>query len=195
MFDQFEFSCEFFETQEAVDLAILKRVAAAGCRLCGGRLDRGDYPRKPRGGAIGAAAEGPTRRFSLCCREEGCRKRSTPPSVRFLGRRVYVGAVVLVASVIALVSMKAAEAGRRTGIVPRTLRRWGAWWQGSFTKTAAFVEIASRLVPAPARSRFPASILERLSGTPSARVETVLMQLAPITSSMPDGSRFVRAIV
>ena len=34
-------------------------------------------------------------RFSFCCDRDGCRKRVTPPSVRFLGRRVYLGAVVI----------------------------------------------------------------------------------------------------
>ncbi|HRZ54915.1 MAG TPA: hypothetical protein P5525_05600 [Candidatus Paceibacterota bacterium] len=34
-------------------------------------------------------------RFSLCCGKEGCRRRNTPPSVRFLGRWVYAGLVVI----------------------------------------------------------------------------------------------------
>ena len=42
------------------------------------------------------AAEAFSRRFSLCCGRDGCRHRATPPSVRFLGGRVYVGAVVIV---------------------------------------------------------------------------------------------------
>jgi hypothetical protein len=33
------------------------------------------------------------RRLSLCCSQ--CRRRTTPPSVRFLGRRVYLAAVVV----------------------------------------------------------------------------------------------------
>ncbi len=34
-------------------------------------------------------------RYSLCCGSEGCRRRVMPPSVRFWGRRVYWGPVVL----------------------------------------------------------------------------------------------------
>ena len=34
-------------------------------------------------------------RLSFCCDRDGCRKRATPPSVRFLGRKVYLGAVVV----------------------------------------------------------------------------------------------------
>lgn len=36
--------------------------------------------------------------MSLCCAR--CRKRRTPPSVRFLGRRVYLAAVVVLACVL-----------------------------------------------------------------------------------------------
>ena len=36
-----------------------------------------------------------TKRFSFCCDQEGCRRRHTPPSVRFLGRRVYGGLVAV----------------------------------------------------------------------------------------------------
>ena len=34
-------------------------------------------------------------RLSFCCDREGCRKRVTPPSVRFLGRKVYLAAVMI----------------------------------------------------------------------------------------------------
>ena len=60
-------------------------------------------------------AEAFGRRFSLCCGREGCRHRATPPSVRFLGRRVYVGAVVIVASAIALTTIAASAVGTRDG--------------------------------------------------------------------------------
>ena len=37
-------------------------------------------------------------RLSFCCDRDGCRKRTTPPSVRFLGRKVYLGAIVILIS-------------------------------------------------------------------------------------------------
>src|SRR3989304_4273818 len=65
---------------------------AAGWRRCGGRLHRAHYPRKPRGGPA-ELEPGQERRLSFCCAREGCRRRTTPPSLRFLGRRVYFGPV------------------------------------------------------------------------------------------------------
>ena len=132
MFDQIELVREFFEGLTAVDETIVARVAAAACPFCGGPLHRGDYPRKPRGGLVAVAAEAFRRRFSLCCGREGCRRRATPPSVRFLGRRVYVAAVVIVASVVALAAATASAVRRVTGIAPRTARRWLQQWRGPF---------------------------------------------------------------
>ena len=100
---------EFFGLLVELDEAVTRRVAAERCPACKGPLHRGDYDRKPRGALIALAGEAFARRFSLCCGREGCRKRATPPSVRFLGRRVYLGAVVLVASIVALALRSAAD--------------------------------------------------------------------------------------
>jgi hypothetical protein len=193
MFDPFELGIEFFEGLTAIDAAIVERAAEEPCRDCGGPLYRGDYPRKPRGGRLAAAAEAFARRFSLCCGRDGCRHRATPPSVRFLGRRVYVGAVVIAASAIALTTMAVAAAARSTGVPPRTTRRWLRWWRGPFTASSPFVELTGRLVPTPERRRLPLSLLERLDGGRSESVVKLLVWLAPITTtSCPDGSRFLR---
>jgi hypothetical protein len=123
MFDPFELGIEFFEGLVAIDEAIVEQAAAAPCRECGGPLYRGDHPRKPRGGLVAIAGEAFGRRFNLCCGREGCRRRAMPPSVRFLGRRVYLGAVVIVASAVALTRLTAAAAVRATGVPARTTRR------------------------------------------------------------------------
>ena len=64
-----------------------------GCP-CGGHLHRSNYPRKPRGDCV-TLPDTYNTRLSFCCHRDGCRKRSTAPSVRFPGRKVYVGALVL----------------------------------------------------------------------------------------------------
>ncbi len=193
MFDQIELGGEFFEGLLAIDMAIVAEAASEACRFCGGRLHRGDYPRKPRGGLIGKAAENYGRRFSLCCGREGCRKRATPPSVRFFARRVYVGAVVIVASIVALMKPTASAASRTTGIAARTTRRWLRWWRGPFTATSVFVQISSRMVPAVSRTSLPSSIVERLPGSVDGRVRQLLGWLMPITT-VTSASRFVRAV-
>lgn len=165
--------------------------------MCGGRLHRGDYSRKPRGGLLAMAGEAFTRRFSLCCACEGCRKRATPPSVRFLGRRVYLGAVVIVASIVALALQAAGEAAelrRRTGVPARTVRRWLGWWRGPFLGTDVLAFVRARLIGLDLTA-LPASLFARLEGPVGGRLRRLLLLLSPLTTdSVPDGSRFARDI-
>lgn len=193
MIDAISFGREFFERLMAIDMSIVARAAEQPCRDCGGPLHRGDYPRKPRGGLFAGVAEEWRRRFSLCCGREGCRHRATPPSVRFLGRRVFPGAVVIVASAVALAVASAGSVVRATGVPARTTRRWLQWWRGPFVASAPFVDLAARLIPAPDRRALPTSLLDRLASELAPAVAKLLGWLAPLTTtSSPDGSRWVR---
>ncbi len=193
MLEQLELGREFFERLEQEDQAIARRVAEGGCPECGGPLYRADYDRKPRGALLAHDAEQFVRRCSLCCGQEGCRRRATPPSLRFLGRRVYVTAVVIVASMVAL-AIKAASAIRSaTGVPARTTRRWLGWWQGPFVRTEVFVAAAARLVGLTVEA-LPTSLVTRLGKAPEERLRRMLDLLAPITTtSVADSSRFLRA--
>ena len=62
---------------------------------CGGVLHSARYPRKPRGGPP-ELRQTDNSRLSFCCAQ--CRRRHTPRSVRYLGRRVYLATVVVFAS-------------------------------------------------------------------------------------------------
>lgn len=191
MFDQVVLGREFFVVLEACDLAITLRVAAARCPTCGGPLHRGDFGRKPRGGLIAAAGEAFVLRFSLCCGRHGCRKRATPPSLRFLGRRVYLGAVVLLACVM----RQAIGTRAATGVPAQTVRRWLGWWRGPFLGTEVLAWIRARLVGVDV-GQLPGSILATLPGALVERVRTMLDLLAPLsTGSVRGGSRFVRGAV
>ena len=186
---------EFFAELEAEDERSARRVAAARCLICGGPLHRSDYDRKPRGALVAPAGEGFVRRFSLCCGREGCRRRSLPPSLRFLGRRVYLGAVVIVASMIAQSLVVASAMVRATGVHVRTTRRWLRWWRGPFTSTEVFIVISARLIGVSVDS-VPASIVNRLGGRRRERVRAMLGLLGPISGKLvPDGSRVSRATV
>jgi hypothetical protein len=185
---------EFFSLLEQEDGRIAEQVAAAGCPSCGGPLHRSDYERKPRGALFAPGSESSVERFSLCCGREGCRKRATPPSLRFLGRRVYAGAVVVVASAVAQALTRASEQKRATGVPPRTTRRWLAWWQGAFVSTEVFVALRAHLVGVAVES-LPTPLLTQLSGSWPERLRKVAMLLAPLTtSSVLDGARYLRDI-
>jgi len=79
-----------------IDREFAKNAREDGCS-CGGHLHAGNYFRNPRGGPDGLPKEC-CLRLSLCCDREGCRKRLTPPSVRFLGAKVYLLPVIFLAA-------------------------------------------------------------------------------------------------
>jgi hypothetical protein len=192
MVEQLRLGREFFAFLTTIDEKIMLLVAAGRCSRCGGPLHRGDYERKPRGALLAPAGAEFVTRFSLCCGREGCRKRATPPSVRFLGRRVYLGAVVIVASMFARVLAGAAKLRQVTGVPTRTTQRWLGWWCGPFVSTSVFVAVCSQLIGVEVEE-LPASIVLRLAGAPTEKVSAMLALLAPLTTgSVPDGARFLR---
>jgi hypothetical protein len=193
MFNDIELQREFFEALAQIDEKIVDQAAAGRCPVCSGPLHRSDFARKPRGARMAAAGEEFLTRFSLCCGREGCRKRATPPSLRFLGRRVYLGAVVIMASVLAQALTTAKALRQATGVPARTCRRWLSWWRGAFLLTDVFVNLRARLIGVVV-AELPASILSRLGDTAESKVRRLLHWLTPLTTGSGNGSRLLRDI-
>ena len=123
---------ELHQLLEKVDADLAQEAWQKGCLYCRGKLHRADYDRKPRGGPQWE------RRYSYCCAEEDCRRRRTPESVRFLGRRVYAGlVVVLITTVIhGLKPGRVRRIRQALQIDSRTLKRWRQWWLDSFVRSS-----------------------------------------------------------
>lgn len=189
-----------FAALVVVDLRLTEAARALGCPSCGGALHRRDYDRKPRGGELAAAGEEFSRRFGLCCSVAGCRRSALPPSVRFLGRRVYLEAVVLLACLHALLAAVAGQPPPPTTVPARTIARWLSWWASDFPPSPTWLWMRGRLMPPVDETQLPRSFLERiaegLGDTPAVgQVLTVAARwLAPLTTrSMSDPSRFLAA--
>ena len=164
------------------DTDLAERVRATACP-CGGRLHSARFPRKPRGSPIGL--DGYDYRFSFCCDREGCRARVTPPSLRFLGRRVYLGAVVVLVSAMmhGLTAWRVAKLCRLLGVDRRTLERWRRWWQEEFPTTPLWRDAKARFMPPVAEAELPAVLLDRFDGARRAQLVRVLKLLLPLTTS------------
>jgi hypothetical protein len=176
-------NAKWFATLAEIDEISAQSVKEGGCTDCGGPLDRADYERKPRGD-LGDAAGAFTRRRSFCCRREGCRHRATPPSVRFLGRKVYAAVIVVVASVVGRTQVLVGRgAPRQVEHVPvRTVRRWLDWWSVAFALTRFWKEAKGFFAMPVDEAMLPGSLLARL-GAPNATTLTRLLRLiAPITT-------------
>lgn len=180
-----------------IDLDLAQQVQASGCP-CGGRLHRGDYVRKPRGIARSLLRDPRLmldRRISLCCAADGCRRRSTPPSVRFLGRRVYLDAVVVLASALAqgLPRRRRRELEARFGVGSRTLDRWRDWWQRTFTHSGVWMELRAQFATLGWVTDLPAALLRALlevHGDLRRALLALLSALLPLTTGSTQSSRY-----
>jgi hypothetical protein len=172
----------FFSLLLAIDRDVAARVHAGGC-ACGGPLFVANFARKPRG-ARGVLPAGFERRLSFCCGRDGCRRRQTPPSIRFLGRKVYLAVTVVLVTVLRHGPSPARLAALRTalGVEPATVARWRAWWTEAFAPSPFGRSLRARLAAAFDPGRLPASLLEAFAGSPPERLVALLGLLAPITT-------------
>jgi len=173
---------------------LVEETRIAGCPECGGPLHRGYYLRKPRGWLL-MPDEAYRLRRSLCCGREGCRSRAMPPSVLFLDRRVFYGAVVVLASALAqgATPARVRKLCRWFEVDRRTLARWRGWWRDSFPKTGAWRLIGGRLMPAVSPSALPRGLLDRFEGRLAQRLRSLLESLARSSAStLPEGASDLR---
>ena len=168
-----------------IDQDLAEASRAEQCPSCGCRLHCANYPRKPRGPRN--LPEEYRFRLSFCCARDGCRKRVTPPSVRFLGRKVYLGAVVILIS-----AMRQGPTPRRVreltelfGVGRRTISRWRVFWNEHFPQTKFWKVARARLVPVFEIVDFPRSLLEAFvhAGDDRDGWGKLLRFLSPITTT------------
>lgn len=172
---------KFLAALGEIDEERARRVQLDRCPHCGGPLDRADYPRKPRG-ELGEAADAYQRRISLCCRVEGCRRRATPPSLRFLGRKVYFAALVVIVSAVGRSGVVVGRGRPREvrGVPVRTVRRWLAWWETAFALSTFWGEAKALFAEPITIEQLPASLLARFGDDALGRT---LALIAPITTT------------
>ncbi|MGH7486014.1 MAG: hypothetical protein ACREMY_10505 [bacterium] len=172
----------FYELLLGFDRQIADAAHAGRCRKCGAALHWGSYERKPRGGPAGLGPEH-LRRFSLCCAAEGCRKRETPGSLRFLGRKVFFGAMVVLISAMqqGVTPVRAKQLQALIGVSRRTVMRWRDWWHRVFTESL-FWRAHRALAPTASTADLPASLLQSFDGAVEQQLILLLRFLVPITT-------------
>lgn len=167
------------------DVDLAAKVRSTGC-ACGGRLDAAHYPRQPRGGPDTLGDEH-RRRLSFCCSVDGCRSRATPPSVRFLGPKVYGGAVVILAAAMQHGPSKkrVAQIEVLLGIGRRTLVRWRRWWTAAFRTSRFWRSLRGRFMPGLDETALPLAVLERVGDANDelSSVVALLRLLQPISTT------------
>jgi hypothetical protein len=182
-------TARFWPVLFAIDQDLAETIREQGCS-CGGRLHCANYLRKPRGTPV-QLSEPQCLRLSFCCDREGCRKRTAPPSVRFLGPKVYLGVIVILISAMQQgpTPRRVRELSKRFGADRRTIARWQVFWREHFPQTHFWKTARARLIPAVEIVSLPYSLVDAfLSRHPRCRGWTLLLRfLSPIT--IPGGLR------
>ena len=179
----------FYQFLFRIDQDIAAEVQAGGC-TCGGVLHSARYPRKPRGIRC-ALDESCDRRLSFCCATDGCRRRATPPSVRFLGRKVYLGAIVVLVMAMehGLSTKRRQQLIEQLDLYPQTLARWRRWRRKIFPASRCWQANRGHFIPPVDANQLPGALLGRLSGEDlQHRVCLLLHLLAPFTTTSCSGS-------
>ena len=179
----------FHELLLACDRDLADACRAEGCEACGGRLHSARYPRKPRGRPCRLGPEH-DQRFSFCCEPapakagvDGCRTRETPPSLRFLGRRVYVAGIVVMISILqhGATDQRMQRLAEVVRVDRRTVARWRVWWRDTFTASPFWQIARAAFMPPVDHDRIPASLIERFAGDAAEQLTALLRFLAPVT--------------
>ena len=160
-------STRLYELLLGCDRDLAAETRQAGCH-CGGRLHSARYRRKPAGGppipkALIEAEPDCAMQFSFCCDVDGCRERTLPPSTRFLGRRHFLAATVVLISALAcgVTARRLARLQEVYEVSRRTLERWRAWWLREFVASDVWAVLRARFEPTIDEALLPQAILER----------------------------------
>ncbi len=186
---------DFFRALFALDQDIASKTRKCGCLYCGNPiLHVANYPRKHRG-LLHDPPESFGIRFSFCCSREGCRKRATPASVRFLGRRVYLGiAVVLLSALCNGASPQ--TVGKLTGTIGvdrKTLKRWLVWWKTAFVASPFWTSRKERFNRTFDAEEGIRPIVDCFFGTPKERLIRFLSFVSPLAGGFVPDARYSMA--
>ena len=180
----------FYQFLFHIDQDIADEVRLEGCAHCGGKLHVAHYPRKPRGMLCARDGTYETR-LSFCCANDHCRRRCTPPSVRFLGRKVYLSTlIILVLAMEHGLSIKRRKRLiERLDLYPQTLSRWRQWWRKTFPISHCWRANQGHFIPPVDHTRFPGALLGRFTGDDLLqRLCQLLHLLIPMTTTSWSGS-------
>lgn len=118
---------------KAEDEEIAKKIQKdTVCARCEGHLNRADFRRKVRGLDFDSSEE---KRISFCCSK--CRKRVTPPSSRYLWRKVYN---------LLSVTMSFEAEGFLISTSKATIKRWILFWEFHLQQQSVFMSAMAGLL-------------------------------------------------
>ena len=177
-------SAIFYNSLLAFDRIIARQVRQLKCSFCNGKLHQSHYLRKPRGVPKGTHNDYFIR-FSYCCGSDGCRRRITPPSMRFLSRKGYTSVIIFL---VFLFKSKTDELKVEklnlllgTTLSVETVRRWRNFWtkevpQSDTWRRSAFSHTMAQTLPV--------SLLTQFKQAANTSLEMSLKWILPLTAGV-----------
>jgi hypothetical protein len=85
---------------------------------------------------------------------------ATPPSLRFLGPKVYIAAIVVLIAILrhGATALRMRELTEVIGVDRRTVERWRTWWRDSFTATPFWQVARAAFMPPVDPGQLPAAL-------------------------------------
>ena len=114
-----------------------------------------------------------------------CRTRHTPASTRFLGRRIYLGIIVVLATALqqGAAPWRMNRLRAEFGVSRQTVERWRTWWREAFVESTFWRAAKAVFSPPVAETGAPRSLLERFGGDELERLAALLRLLSPLSTS------------
>ena len=111
--------------------------------------------------------------------------RATAPSVRFLGRKVYLGVLVVLITAMRQGPTRRgyAELKERFGVDRRTIVRWQMWWKEVFASSPFWRSARARIASLPKPREIPRALVLVFRAESREHMKDLLKFLSPITAS------------
>lgn len=182
----------FHRLLRELDEKTATEIKAQGCTKpdCDGKLHSARYRRKPRG--LPTELNGcECWRHSFCCAKDGCRGRTTPASLIFLGPRVYLAVIVTVITAMrcGVTPARMQRLKELVGVSRQTVLRWQHWWQELLPRMPFWRSACGALRWPVETCALPLSLLDEFIGEAEARLIGLLRLLAPLTGGQRGAKR------
>ncbi len=144
-----------------IDIDLAKKIQLEGCPFCDGPLHHANYPRQPRGEMCNLPKEYLIC-FSFCCGKKGCRRRTKPPSCRFMGQRVYWAPAILIVMTLKQNrpdSENARKLIETLEISRQTLKRWTENYREVFPKCPLGQRLREGVSPSVRNNEAPSGLV------------------------------------
>jgi hypothetical protein len=179
-------SANLFHLLYQIDIDLADQKPKAGCPYCGGTLHYSNYQRKPRGGPD--LPESLYKRFSFCCSNEQCRRRTLPNSTRFMDRRVYFRVVILIVTALNQRTPQKYSKNMLSnmlGVNRKTISRWLTYFRETFPQSMIWKSARGLVSPVVSSQNLPGSLVDYYSAHIASSEHALINCLRLLTTGYP----------